>query len=226
MKPKKTPRADLRNKRGLFFEIGLIASLLAAIIVFQQGRGELPKREIHTLEGPLIPQELIPVTVEPPKPAEPPRIEVRALIDVFELRPDHIRIDRPAMIGDDFSEIVFVPVSEPEQEVEEPVLDSFLVDRKPLFNGAGVEEFRAWVMRLLNYPAALQEMGIQGRVTVQFVIDTQGKMSGVEVLASPDRLLSEEAVRVLQASPDWEPGLNRGRPVRVRFIIPVDFQLL
>ncbi len=70
-----------------------------------------------------------------------------------------------------------------------------------------------------------EENNITGRVTIRFVIERDGSVSSVEALASPDKLLSDEAIRVVSKSPKWTPGEQRGKKVRVAVIVPIDFRL-
>lgn len=101
-----------------------------------------------------------------------------------------------------------------------------LVDVKPSFNGGDANEFSKWVNTNLVYPAAAKAAGIQGRVTLQFVVQATGKVTDVTVLrGASDPSLDAEAVRVVSASPDWAPGESDGKKVPVTFTFPVIFQL-
>ena len=95
----------------------------------------------------------------------------------------------------------------------------------PTFQGGDLMKFREWVQKRLRYPQIAQENGISGRVTLSFVIEKDGSLTNIEVMQSPDRSLSEEAIRVVQSSPKWTPGKQRNQPVRVSFTLPVMFQL-
>jgi len=99
------------------------------------------------------------------------------------------------------------------------------VSNPPKFQGGDLNDFRNWVQARLVYPTVAQENGIQGRVTLQFVVERDGRVSNIQVLGAPDRSLGEEALRVVATSPRWTPGDNRGEPARVIFTLPVVFQL-
>ena len=229
MKAKKTTKADLNNKRGLFFLIGLSVSLLLAIGVLTTGQSTL---SVETIEyrGPDIEEEKPPISIKEQEPVKPMRqIVVQSVFNAINIRPDHQKINTSALFPDVFDDLpVFKPV---EIGRENPVddggiVDVFAVTDQPLFRGEDVIAFHAWVMQHVKYPAAALANGVQGRVIVQFVIDRDGKLSQIEVLSSPDRSLSEEAVRILSlSSDDWTPGKQRGRPVAVRFTIPMEFRL-
>ena len=93
----------------------------------------------------------------------------------------------------------------------------------PTFEGGDLLTFREWVMMRIRFPQEALENGVYGRVVVSFVIDREGKLGDVNVLRSPDALLSQEVERVLALSPAWTPGKNAGEPVSVKYTIPVDF---
>ena len=95
----------------------------------------------------------------------------------------------------------------------------------PSFQGGDLNTFRKWVQENLRFPQIALENGISGRVTLQFVIERDGRLTNIKVLQSPDRSLSEEATRVLNKSPKWSPGKQRNKPVRVSYTLPVDFRV-
>ena len=99
------------------------------------------------------------------------------------------------------------------------------VDYRPLFNNGDVGGFVKWVQDHIVYPQALKDAGIQGRVTVSFVVDSKGNVCNVKVLQGIDKTLDEEAVRVVSSSPKWMAGSNDGEFVAVEIKIPVMFRL-
>jgi TonB family protein len=100
-----------------------------------------------------------------------------------------------------------------------------LVEVKPGFNGGDANEFSKWVNSHLSYPDEAKKNEIQGRVTLQFTVGADGVVSNVKVLRSAHELLDAEALRVVSASPKWEPGKQDGQPVAVTYTFPVIFQL-
>jgi protein TonB len=100
-----------------------------------------------------------------------------------------------------------------------------LVEVKPTFKGGDLEEFRKWVQKRVTYPQEAQDNGISGRVYLTFVIERDGSVSNVKVVRPVDPLIDKEAQKAIEASPKWSPGLQRGRPVRVRFSIFLNFTL-
>jgi TonB family protein len=99
-------------------------------------------------------------------------------------------------------------------------------EEMPSFNGGNLNTFREWVAQRLVYPRDAQKQNIQGQVTLKFVIERDGSLTNVEVISSPDYLLSNEAVRVVRMSPKWSPGKQKGRPVRVAYVVPINFGLI
>ena len=99
------------------------------------------------------------------------------------------------------------------------------VEEMPKFQGGDFSKFSKWVQKNCQYPVMAQETGIQGSVLLQLVVEKDGRVSVVEVLNSPDKLLTDEALRVIKKSPKFTPGKQRGVPVRVQFVLPVRFKL-
>lgn len=105
---------------------------------------------------------------------------------------------------------------------EQPMLT---VEKMPSFQGGSLSEFKVWVTENLKYPQEAVKKKIAGRVLVQFVINEEGEVVDAKALQSPHALLSNEALRVVNSSPRWEPGVQKGEKVAVRFVLPVDFAL-
>lgn len=99
-----------------------------------------------------------------------------------------------------------------------------IVDEKPSFRGGDVNQFSKWVNERLVYPDSLKKQGIQGRVTVQFTIHTDGSVRDVSILRGVHPELDKEAVRVVASSPKWNPGRYRGEEIPVAYTFPVIFQ--
>ena len=99
----------------------------------------------------------------------------------------------------------------------------FTSETMPRFQGKDLHVFRKWVQERVRHPKRALKRGISGRVIVSFVIDTTGRLTQIQVLLSPDQLLSDEAVRVLKRSPRWEPGRRNGQKVPIKYTMPVDF---
>jgi len=113
-----------------------------------------------------------------------------------------------------------------QSEADSEIVTFDLVTEKPLFNGMSADEgFREWVASNTNYPPVAQEHGITGRIFVEFVIEKDGSVSNVKILRGVDPLLDNEALRVINASPNWTPGKQGRKKVRVKYTFPFYFQL-
>lgn len=112
--------------------------------------------------------------------------------------------------------------TEPAEQAPAEVFE--FVEVMPEFSG-GQEAFRKYLSENLRYPAMAREADIQGRVFISFVVEADGRISGVEVARGVHPALDAEAVRVISAMPPWIPGMQQNEPVRVRFTLPVTFVL-
>ena len=115
-----------------------------------------------------------------------------------------------------------VPIVVEEVEKEEEIFQ--VVEQQPEFPG-GMAELMKYLQKNIKYPSICQEQGIQGRVIVQFVVNTDGSIVDAQVVKPVNPYLDKEALRVVSIMPKWSPGKQRGKAVRVRFTLPVTFRL-
>lgn len=113
------------------------------------------------------------------------------------------------------------PVEKPK---EEGPLSVAMVEQKPSFPG-GESAMYKWLQDNIIYPAAASEEGVQGKVTVQFIVEKDGSITHVQVVRGKHPALDAEAARVIRKMPRWTPGRNNGQPVRVTYHLPVQFKL-
>jgi TonB family protein len=99
------------------------------------------------------------------------------------------------------------------------------VEEQALFQGGNLENFREWVQNNLVYPPDAVKNGIFGRITIQFAVNSKGKVCDVKILRGVDPLLDKEAFRVLNLSPEWKPAKQRGKFVKQQFVMPIIFAL-
>ena len=100
-----------------------------------------------------------------------------------------------------------------------------VVEQMPEFPNGGMAGLMQYLSKNIKYPTIAQENGTQGRVTVQFVVNKDGSIVDAKVLRGVDPYLDKEAVRVIMGMPKWKPGMQRGKPVRVKYTVPVMFRL-
>lgn len=228
MEIKKTPKADLENRRTLYTEIGLVVALLVVWGAFSYSTKEKAVASLGEDTQVVEVEDMVPITQEtPPPPPEAPKIPV--LSDQIDIVEDDIKVDDNFMsLEDDANlgvEIMDYVEEVKEEVVEEEAIPFQLVEEKPSFNGGDANEFSKWVNSKLQYPEIAKENGVQGRVTLQFTVNTDGSVSNVKVLRGVDSSLDKEAVRVVSMSPKWKPGKQRDRAVKVTYTFPVIFQL-
>ena len=225
MQIKKSPKADLNNKKGLFLEIGMILALLLTIGCFAYTQKE---RVVEIIETNLtvVEEEITDITTQDQKPPEPPKkVEMQVLSDVLNVVTNDTKIETEFDFTEFSDDIEIVQNIEVVEEVVEDDAPFIIAEEMPKFQGGDLMKFRSWVQGKLKYPVIAQENGIQGKVTLTFVIERDGSLTNIQVMQSPDRALADETVRVLQSSPKWTPGKQRNSPVRVRYTLPVEFRI-
>ena len=228
MEVKKSPKADLNNKKLLFTEIGFVAALLVVLLAFEWSSKDRKVAILDAGNQEIIEDEMVPITQETPPP--PPEIaKIPILSDQIDIVDDDIKVDDNILnLEDDANlgvEIMDYVEAVEEEVVEEEAIPFALVEQKPKFQGGDANDFSKWVNQRLVYPDIARENGVQGRVMLQFTVNTDGSVSGVKVLRGVDSSLDKEAVRVVSSSPKWTPGRQRDRAVKVTYNFPVIFQL-
>ncbi|WP_373835347.1 TonB family protein [Bacteroides heparinolyticus] len=118
--------------------------------------------------------------------------------------------------------VTYVPVEVNEKLKGTPVLT--VVEQMPAYPG-GMAALMEYFKENMRYPASAKERGLQGRVTVQFVVDKDGSIKEPKVIRSIDQELDEEALRLVKSMSKWESGRQNGEPVAVKFAVPVPFKL-
>lgn len=229
MEVKKSPKADLENKKLLFREIGFVVVLAIVLLAFEWSSTEKEELMDLTQETVAIEEEIIPITQEQQEvPPEMPKIPV--LSDVIDIVDDDIVVKDDLFIDLEDNanlgvEIIDYVAQVEEEVVEEEAIPFALVETKPMFQGGDANNFSRWVATHLQYPEIAKENGVQGKVTLQFTVNTDGTVSNVKVLRGVDASLDKEAVRLVSSSPKWTPGKQRDRAVKVSYTFPVIFQL-
>ncbi len=224
MEVRKTPKADLENKKGYFFEIGMILALLVVFGAFSLKSYD--KQTVNQLQVAMddTPEEIIPITeqkVKPPPPPPPRQVTQIKIVDDDVDVEDDLDIDVEADDATEFEE--YVPPEEEEEEVEEQQIFQ-VVENMPEFPG-GRAALMKYLATNIKYPPYAKEAGIQGRVFINFVVEKDGSITAVKVLRGIGGGCDEEAIRVVKNMPKWSPGMQRGKPVRVSFNLPVKFTL-
>lgn len=221
METKKIKKADVEKFTGLFFNIGLSISLGVVLFAF-----EFKTYDDHLIKVlSAVPDEMeilpeIPITVQilPPPPIEQPivkevddKVEIEAKLDVkFNVE----TFDVPRF--DDF--IIPAPKGEEADTIFE------VVETSPTPAG-GMEQWNVYLQKNLKYPNQAKRMGVEGTVYISFVVNTDGSIQDVGILRGIGGGCDEEAMRVVRMAPNWNPGKQRGRAVRVKMSLPIRFKL-
>ena len=228
MKRKKSKEVDLEHKKTLFFEIGFIIALGLVLIAFEwTTRPESVKGFQQKSEENIV-QEEVPVTrrqekKEQPPPPPPSSTEQLNIVDDDVEIEDELRLEQTE--ADQDTRVQIDAFSEEDEEAEDEQQPFMVVEDPPQFQGGGVKTFHKYVQDHVEYPTVAAENGIEGTVYVQFVVDRDGGISNIKILRGVDPSLNNEAKRVIQNAPKWEPGEQRGKPVRVLLSLPIVFQL-
>ena len=230
MEIKKSEKASLENKKLLFTEIGLVLALAIVYGAFNWSSRDAKVAALEDTTQVVVEEEMIAIQDNlPPPPPEAPNIPV--LSDQIDIVDDDIKLDDDLFINTEDDANLGVDIMDDkeaaveEEEVEEEAIPFQLVEQKPSFNGGDANEFSKWVNSRLVYPEIAKENGVQGRVTLQFTVEADGRVTNVKVLRGVDESLDKEAVRVVSSSPKWKPGKQRDRAVKVTYTFPVIFQL-
>jgi protein TonB len=225
MEEKKSPKANLENKKLMFMQIGMIISLLIAWLAFEHKSYD--KREIDPSllrQTEVVEEEMVEITKQEEQKPQP--VEVPKQTTQLEIVQDDVEVEDIDINAEvDQQEVIeeYVPVEVEEEEVQEQEIFQ-IVEEMPSYPG-GEQKLMEFVAKNIKYPQIARETGIQGRVFVGFVVETDGSVSNVKVLRGIGGGCDEEAMRVVKSMPKWKPGKQRGKAVRVSYMLPVNFKL-
>ena len=231
MEVKKTSRSNLENKRFIFCEIGFNVALSMVFFAFETKYYQEEAKEISFPVETSDIEEVLPVFV-PQRASQPlPKISVKPL-DFIEIVENEMDFENEMDVVDDNENTKGSLTGKAtdwqseygntdETGEGDGDIPFITVEKMPRFNG----DLNTWLRKNLRYPARCAEMGIGGKVFIEFVVEKDGSISSINIVRSADPDLSQEAIRVVKAMPKWIPGMQRDKAVRVRFTIPITFQL-
>lgn len=223
MKLKKSKKANLENKKFIFFEIGLVVALALTFFAFEWRVDVDSVDEFMSIDDIEVEDIVAPITRPKVKLPPPPKVITDAIVlidDQEEQDPDLEIVDADT---DAKSEINIVDIDEPGDEDYGDVI-FVSAEFMPEFPGGQKALFK-WLSKNIKYPVVAQENDICGTVFVGFVVDRDGSITNVKVLRPVDPSLDKEAIRVVKAMPKWKPGRQRNNKVRVSYTVPIRFQL-
>ena len=225
MQLKKSPKASLEDKKLTYVLMGLVLVLSICYVAFEWTEKEVTKYEVSDTD--FFFEEEIDIqqtSQETPPPPPPPAVQEVEVLNVVE---DDVEVEEIEINTEDDKDVEVViapPVEAPVEEEEEDVVFQ-VVETMPEFPG-GPQALFKYISDNVKYPVIAQENGIQGRVICQFVVNKDGSIVDVvAVRSSGEASLDKEAIRVIKSMPKWKPGKQRGKPVRVKYTVPVNFRL-
>ena len=225
MEEKKSPKANLENKKLMFTQIGLIISLALAWMVFEIKSYDQREIDESLLNREVVAdEEMTEITKQEeqkPQPVEMPKQTTQLEIVQDDVEVEDIEINAEVEQTEVIEEYI-APEIEEEEVVEQEIFQ--IVEEMPEYPG-GEKKLLEYVAKSVKYPQIARESGIQGRVFVNFVIEPDGSVSNVKVLRGIGGGCDEEAMRVIKAMAKWKPGKQRGKAVRVSYTLPVNFKL-
>jgi periplasmic protein TonB len=226
METKKSKRANLENKRTIFLQSGFIIVLSLILVAFEWS-SDLNRHDLEAYAnyGDDTPEDIINTFREKPKKVELPKPKI-IIPEELILADDNEEIDDNLDFSTEDDQTLaadLIYIDEPEPE-EDKVFRFIAIEDKPMFPG-GERGLLTYLAKNTKFPKMAIEAGIDGKVYVEFVIDKKGRVTEVKLQRGVHPLLDEEALRVVQSMPDWTPGYQRSKPVKVSFSVPISFKL-
>ncbi len=219
MEEKKYEKYDLERRRPVFFSIGMIISISLALVAFEWKTPIDPVVEYVLAQDDDEIVYIPPTTLQPPPPPPPKAIEIVEVKDGELVEEEIPELDIDVLEDEPIEE--FIPIEEPEEVVESIFI---FAEEMPSFPGGDIALLE-YIARHIKYPKQAQRMGVEGKVHLRFVINEQGSVSNIEVMRGIGAGCDEEAVRVLASLPKFNPGKQRGNPVKVQMQVPINFRL-
>ena len=232
MERKKNPKVDLSKNSGLYFSIGLA---LILFISWQAIEWKTYDKDLYGYEALSVDEEEdeeIPITeqLKTPPPLPPP-----VAPEIIEVVEDEDEVEETVIESTETNEEDIVDIVEVAEEEDDDDIPFAIIEDVPIFPGCEKvdksqrrdcfqEQMNKHIRKNFRYPEIAQEMGIQGRVYVSFIIAKDGQITNI-TMRGPDKNLEKEAQRIISKLPSMTPGKQRGRPVRVPFSIPITFRL-
>lgn len=224
---KKYADVDIDKYSSILLNIGFIFSLTLMLVAFEwKTYDEVKLVDLGQVDATEEAVEIPPVTEQPP----PPPMQVLQQPEIIEV-PDEKKIEEEIKINLDAEVTQETVVKEVQKQVvveapkEEEVEEIFTVVEQAAEPEGGMEAFYKYLGKNLKYPKQAKKMGVEGKVYIQFVVDKDGSITDVKAIKGIGAGCDEEAIRILQESPKWKAGKQRGRPVKQRVVVPIVFKL-
>ena len=228
MEVKKSPKADLEKGKTMGILMGMIVGLAVLFVGFEWSDREITIGQDQGVAD-IIAEEEVEITRPEDTPPPPPPPPAPAVAEVLTVVEDDVKLDDVEIVSseDDAASAqveAYTPPAVVEEEEESSQQIFTVVETMPEFPG-GQGALLQYLAKSIKYPVIAQENGIQGRVSCSFVVNKDGSIVDAEVIRGVDPSLDKEALRVINSMPKWSPGKQRGKPVRVKYTVPVTFRL-
>lgn len=228
MEVKKSPKADLEKGQLTSILMGMIVGLAVMFVGFEWSSTQVTVTKDEGVAD-VIAEEEVEITRQESAPPPPPPPPAPAAVEVLTVVDDDVKLDDVDILSseDDATAAqteVYTPPAVVEEEEESAQQIFTVVETMPEFPG-GQAALLSFLAKSIKYPVIAQENGIQGRVSCSFVVNKDGSIVDAEVIRGVDPSLDKEALRVINSMPKWSPGKQRGKPVRVKYTVPVTFRL-
>lgn len=233
MKARKTDKANLENKKSLFFMVGLVATLTLVLVLVELKQYEGTTMDLGVLDM-VEDDEIVPITQREQAPPPPPPPAPPEVIQIVE---DEVEIEEIEFESTETDETEEIEIIEEVEEDTDEIFNFAVVENKPVFPGCENEVSEAakyqcfqkgimtYISKNFEYPEMARQMGISGKVYVSFVIEKNGKVSNVKVERGVDPSLDKEASRLVNLLPKFTPAKQRGKPCRMSYTVPINFRL-
>lgn len=220
MENKKYPQHEIRRYRTIFLLLGIIVSLALVLAAFEYKIIQRPPEAMFLEESAFILPDIPQTIHQERKPPQPKVFKLREIPEEENIEDMDIEIDIDFNDTDIIEEIVIEYI-----EDEKSTEDRFVIAETPASFPGEKDAWYKFLRKNLKYPKRAQRAGIQGRVFLQFYVDANGNLSDIQVTRGIGGGCDEEAIRVLKKSPQWNPGLQRGKPVKSPMAIYIIFKL-
>lgn len=236
MEVKKSKKADLEGQKSTSMLIGYIFALGALFAAFEWTTRDYRESEpVVFMASVSMEDEIPPITQPIFFAAPPPPQEVPEVPEILDIVDDDEEIDEAEMESSEETKEATVGFTAPSmgalvgpvatvEESDETDIHLF-AEEMPEFPG-GDKALLNFLGTNIKYPIIAQERGVQGKVLIEFVVNKDGSVVDPKVLRPLDPACDKEALRVIRAMPKWKPGRQGGKPVRVRYTVPVSFKLM
>ena len=227
MEPKKSPKKDIEHRRIFLLEIGMILSLTFVLTAFQYRTSNISNNTLGTISGVSLDDELIPITRQEQKIKNPPKIKIKIITKIEQIKDDSksddTQDDSYWDFIDDYSGLdSLYDLSKDDDNVDDDIVyTAWMLNEQPQFDG----NINEYYQKNIKYPQDALRNNVEGTVWVDFVIEKDGSIDNVTIFRSVSPELDAEAKRVILNMPKWIPGKQMKKTVRVKMRQPINFAI-